>query len=105
MPEGPAFFQTITRLTTVKWGGTRRAVIAENHLIVCILAVIAVIQWDQDVLYHHDCFVDFQQMTLLKAQMNSQVGPSWGQNFFGISLDIGITAPENGLLDSSQILG
>jgi hypothetical protein len=22
MPEGPAFFQTIKRLTTVKWGGT-----------------------------------------------------------------------------------
>ena len=22
MPEEPAFFQTITRLTTVKWGGT-----------------------------------------------------------------------------------
>src|SRR6266511_1493061 len=43
-------------------------------------------------------------MTLLKAQTNTQVGPSWCQNFFGVALDIGIAAPENGLLNSSQIL-
>jgi hypothetical protein len=44
-------------------------------MIVCILVVIAVIKWDQAVFYHHDGFVNFQQMTLLKAQPNSQVGP------------------------------
>src|SRR5262245_15497553 len=82
----------------------RRTVVAENPMIVCILVVIAVIQWDHAVFYHHDDFVNFQQMTLLKAQTNSQVSPLWCQNFFGVALDIGIAAPENSLLNSSQIL-
>src|SRR6266571_5653385 len=43
-------------------------------------------------------------MPLLKAQTNTQIDPLWCQNFFGVALDIGIAASENGLLNPGQIL-
>ena len=80
----------------------RRTVIAKNQAIVLVLTMIAVVKWDEGIIFDNDGLVDLQQMALLKAKSDSQVCSFRCENFFNVALNIDISTLKNGLLYLSK---